>query len=251
MHNTRLFLGALLLMGIALVTSCKKEEDLSGNVQLVLDHEFDNQPFRADTTTLYEFSDGMQASFSSLRYYFTNIRLQNDKGEWWAEEDSYHIIDATKDKPSIMLTVPEGKYTSIAYTVGVDSVKNFSGAQAGALSPSNGMFWSWQTGYIFMIVEGQCPQIDRSNKFFIHHVGGFVAPNNAVRNGTAEFPVPLVTGDNPAQKITLGVNVRQLYDRQENRIRIPEVTGIHTPGTNAVRVADNFTAMFRVKDVQN
>ena len=241
----------LLSISALFTVSCEKKIETNGNVTLEFDHEFDNLPFRADTSTLYPFSDGMQASFSSLRYYFTNIKLQNEQGEWWSEEDSYHIIDATQSKPSLKLSVPKGKYNAISYTMGVDSIKNFSGVQAGALSPSNGMFWSWQTGYIFMIVEGQCPQIDRSNKYFIHHVGGFVAPNNAVRTGTAAFPNSLVTGDNPSQKIILGVNVRQLYDNEENRIRIPQVTGIHTPGANAMRVADNFTAMFRVKDVQN
>jgi hypothetical protein len=247
----RIVFGLIIAAAFLITSSCKKKVESIQNVKIEFEHEFDNMSFRADTSTLYNFSDGIQGSFSSLRYYFSNIRLKSETGEWWSDENSYYIIDATELKPTISLSVPAGKYIEMAYTIGVDSVKNFSGAQAGALSPSNGMFWSWQTGYIFMIVEGQCPQIDRNNKFFIHHLGGFTDPNNAIRSSSNTLPVALNVSDSPNQAIVMGVNVRNLYDREDNRIRLNEVTGIHHPGPNAMKVANNFTSMFRVKDVRN
>ena len=50
--------------------------------------------------------------------------------------------------------IPNGEYTKVNYTIGVDAARNTEGAQDGALDLVNGMFWSWNTGYIFMKMEG-------------------------------------------------------------------------------------------------
>jgi hypothetical protein len=36
--------------------------------------------------------------------------------------------------------------TAIKFLLGVDSLKNVSGIQTGALDPAKGMFWTWNTG---------------------------------------------------------------------------------------------------------
>ena len=67
--------------------------------------------------------------------------------------------------------VPEGSYTEMSYVLGVDSTRNVSGAQAGALSTANGMFWSWSTGYIMLKAEGTSPNSGTGS--FSFHLGGF------------------------------------------------------------------------------
>ena len=39
--------------------------------------------------------------------------------------------------------------------LGVDSVLNYNGVHEGALDPINGMYWTWQTGYIHCKLEGK------------------------------------------------------------------------------------------------
>jgi hypothetical protein len=56
------------------------------------------------------------------------------------------------------INVPAGTYTGMYLTMGVDSARNVSGAQEGALDPANGMFWSWTSGYIMIKAEGLSPQ---------------------------------------------------------------------------------------------
>jgi hypothetical protein len=244
-------LTGLILFFITILTvfGCRKKFDGNAQIKLVMEHEFNALDFRADTTTVYNLSDGVEATFINFKYYFTNIKLKDDKGKWWSDPDSYYIIDATESKPTINLQVPSGKYSEISYTIGVDSLRNFSGAQGGALSPSNGMFWSWQTGYIHMISEGQSPQIDRPNKNFIHHIGGFLDSFNVVKVVESALPKPLIIEvDNP-QKIIMGIDVAKLYDNEGNKLSIPEVTNIHTPGENAFKLSQNFKSMFRIKDV--
>src|SRR5690606_18580217 len=74
--------------------------------------------------------------------------------------------------------VPAGYYVEIQYTMGVDSEKNVSGAQVGALSLSNGMFWDWNSGYIMLKAEGYSPQAE--NNGFAFHLGGFSGADNIV-----------------------------------------------------------------------
>jgi hypothetical protein len=241
----------LILLTILIFTtiSCRKKFDGNAKVNLVMEHVFNTLDFRADTTTVYNLSDGVEVTFINFKYYFSNIKLKDDKGIWWSDPDSYYIIDATESKPTINLQVPSGKYTDISYTIGVDSLRNFSGAQGGALSPSHGMFWSWQTGYIQLISEGQSLQIDRPNKNFIHHIGGFIDPYNVTRVVVSALPKPLIIEDENPQKIIMGIDVAQLYDNEANKFSIPETTNIHVPGPNAFKLSQNFTSMFRIKDV--
>ena len=56
--------------------------------------------------------------------------------------------------------------------LGVDSVLNYNGVHEGALDPINGMYWTWQTGYINCKLEGNII-CDSSRKSFEYHIGGY------------------------------------------------------------------------------
>ena len=102
----------------------------------------------------------------------SNISLSNDDGSTTYEfPNSYYLVDAT-NAASLNIDledVPNGDYTKVNFMIGVDSTRNVSGAQEGALDVANGMFWSWNMGYIFMKMEGTVQDsID-----FRYHIGGF------------------------------------------------------------------------------
>ena len=72
----------------------------------------------------------------------------------------------------------------LSFNLGVSSNMNRTGAHSGALDPSNGMFWSWQSGYINFKIEGISPScLTRKNKFQFH-IGGYQAPHNTLRRIT-------------------------------------------------------------------
>jgi hypothetical protein len=60
------------------------------------------------------------------------------------------------------------------FMIGVDSARNNSGAQTGALDPTNGMFWSWSTGYIMAKFEGTSAQSPAAANALKFHIGGFI-----------------------------------------------------------------------------
>lgn len=129
----------------------------SGSLEIELSNMFGLMPVTL-TSQIYSTPAGDTFNIEDLRYYFTNFSLQRKSGEW-INLKNYHLI-SHKDPASMKLRlvgVPAGHYSNIRVSLGVDSVANTSGLQEGALDPSWGMFWTWNTGYIFFRISGRNP----------------------------------------------------------------------------------------------
>jgi hypothetical protein len=245
------FVLSTIFFSMLLLNSCKKEEQF-GNLEIVFDHEFAGQPFRADTTTFYPLSNGENLRFARFEYYISNIELQLADGTWWAQEESYHIINANRSKPSIKIPkLKEGDIIGLRYMIGVDSIRNFSGAQEGALSPSNGLFWSWNTGYIFVAAEGICQERPVDSNFFIHHIGGFRAPFIGSRTVTFSLADNVIIRGEGTSTLNMKVEVDRFYQGPSTRLSVVQTQTIHNASETSFRVADNIASMFSVKSTVN
>lgn len=189
-------------------------------------------------------------TFEILNYYITNVKLQHENGSWWSENESYHLVELEEgSSASINLkNVPEGNYKAIEYMIGVDSTRNVSGSQTGALSPANGMFWSWTTGYIFVKAEGTSP--DAPNGNFRYHIGGFKESTNqnAIRINNQSFgeqKMVVASGGNP--KVNFAVNAARFW---HGGISLSDLHTVHMPGANAKLLADNFKDGFIILSVE-
>jgi hypothetical protein len=67
-------------------------------------------------------------------------------------------------------------FDEIQFSIGIDSLTNVSGAMGGDLDPVNGMYWSWQSGYINFKVEGNSEKSGAVHKDFQFHIGGYLKP---------------------------------------------------------------------------
>lgn len=238
-------------------TGCKKKENnpphTDGDVELEIDHKWGMNwaPFSMNTEMTHP-STGEKMTFTTLRYYISNIKLKKEDGSWWSQTESYHLVTVNQNtSPKIELEkVPVGKYSAIEFTIGVDSTRNVSGAQTGALAPSNGMFWSWLTGYIFIKAEGTSPDSGASNGEFKYHIGGFRNENNtnAVRIKTIDFPVILEVkgGDDHKAKVHFYVNCARFW---HGGLSLQNIHTVHMPGANALTLADNFKDAFIVHHI--
>lgn len=259
-HMKTKFIGAIALMAFATITlnSCKKPAPAGslpteGKVDLQFDHKWgpSNAPFTMNTALTHP-ATGETMTFTTLKYYISNVKLKKEDGTWWTQPESYHLIVVGDNvAPKIQLEkVPVGKYTAIEYTIGVDSTRNVSGAQTGALAPSNGMFWSWLTGYIFIKAEGTSPDSGASSGEFKYHIGGFRNENNtnAVRVNTQDFPNLLnVDGhDGHNAKVHFYVNTARFW---HGGISLQDMHTVHMPGANALIIADNFQGAFIVHHI--
>ena len=111
----------------------------------------------------------------SLRLYLSDFRFRLQGREVFRETDSYHLID--QDVPeSMQFRIPVSMYDEIRFSLGIDSLTNVSGAYGGDLDPTKGMYWTWNSGYINVKLEGVSPNSKGKNGEFGLHLGGYMHP---------------------------------------------------------------------------
>lgn len=265
--------GAFLFVGLLSLTACKKEgcmdetainynEDAKkddgsceykevGTIEVKFDHRWGNtwDEFNMNQEMTHP-GNGAKITFQTLNYYISNVKLKREDGSWWTQPQTYYLVKVGENSaPSIDLNnIPNGVYTDIEYMIGVDSTRNVSGAQTGALDVSHGMFWNWNTGYIFVKAEGHSPDSPSGN--FAYHIGGFKEENNtnAIRINTNNFGGSklVVEGDQSAPSIHFYVNAARFW---HGGITFDDITNVMMPGENAKTLADNFAGGFIVHQI--
>lgn len=172
-----------------------------------------------------------------FRFYIADIEI----------EYADHSILKTKTSHLIDLEIPESQQIridsdsqksikQIAFSIGVDSLSNVSGALSGDLDPAKGMYWAWQSGYINMKLEGKSPSCKTRNNKFQFHLGGYLKPYNARRK------VVLNLNENKAA-IDIAVDTSIFF----SEIALQQTHSIMIPGKRAMELADLSTKMFRLE----
>jgi len=188
-------------------------------------------------------------------YYISNLVLVKNDNTEYALPNSYYLINHAKAGSNVISLsgIPLGDYKAAKFMLGVDSTRNVSGAQTGALDPaqSSGMFWSWNTGYIFLMLEGSSPQSGSSNKSLTYHIGGYGGVNKAQRNFNLPFgSTALSITKTASPRLAFNVNVEELF-RTPNLINVKTVFNQTSPGATTRQLADNYADMISLKEVKN
>ena len=224
----------ILAIGVSFVTVKNKLTitftNYAGNVVLNLDSTYKNQL-------------GQTYSATNIKYYISNIYLKKGNGSKYAIKEYYLIDEMDETTRQINLTdIPEGEYTAIEYMIGVDSLHNCSGIQEGALDPIKGMFWAWNTGYIFLKFDGTSPLSKSNGHILEFHIGGYRSPNNCIRKVTLNFKTPLLVNVSTNQTINIKADILQLFKSPTaiDFSKLSSVTDFH----NATTIADNYAGMF-------
>jgi len=177
-----------------------------------------------------------------FRYYIHRLTYMDDKGMCYAAPEAYYLVDeADSGSKIIQLPAPAGVIRSVHFIIGVDSIDNSSGAQAGALDPVKGMFWTWNSGYIFAKLEGRSDSSHAPGHYFSYHVGGFKQPRNAQR--AVNLAVAAAVGDTPVVVIQADVLA---WFHAAHAIYIGQSPVCHEPGAMALQLADNYAHMFSI-----
>ncbi len=243
------FWTIILSAAVLIFSSCKKDDDdnsanTPGAIGIKFDHGWGpmHNPFSLNTPLTHPATQE-EITFTTLRYYVSNVILHKANGEDWIESESYRIVTVPGSSSTVLLEVgniPPGEYTGMTFMVGVDAPRNSSGAQTGALSPAEGMFWSWTTGYIFIKAEGMSPASPSGQ--FMYHIGGFEGAENAIRTTRIDFGgQSLVVNGSIKPDVHLKVNAARFW---HGGISLGDISSIHMPGANAVTIADNFIGAF-------
>ena len=240
------------LVFLLLISSCKKEESGQvGTTPLKISIQLTNNGQPLTTTEQYLNQSGESYRVSVFKIYISAIKLITSDNKTSAEQDSYHLVDlANPESKELNAGFAAGTFSKIEFIIGVDSIRNVSGAQTEALDPLNGMFWTWNSGYIFAKFEGNSPASTAIGQNITYHIGGFKSGENAIRKVTLSFPAdkPVIVG-----KTTLLViesDLSKWFDGPQ-KISIAQNPSIMTPGGISLKIADNYATMFTVKQVIN
>jgi hypothetical protein len=240
-------LAAVVMLGI----SCKKDtqdtqttpQPPSGKVMVTIGGYAGATPLLYGD--VYTNAAGEKFKVSLFRYYLTNLVLEGEGNTPdYVQPESYYLIDHSEAEgvySFVLNNVPSGKYRSIRYTIGVDSLRNVSGAQTGALDPAAGMFWTWSSGYIQFKVEGTL--VNPAGEF-IYHVGGFQGPFNPLSTSTTVFNQSLLISTGVTKKLNLKADVLEVF----NTPAVWEISSVLTiinSDANSKQLANNYADMIK------
>lgn len=238
--------------------SCEIEEmpivvtPKTGTLKITFTNMVKTSPMQL-TAGNYTNSFGEQYNITRFKYYISNIGISNSGG--MVNDNGYYLVDENiASSRTISLTVPVNSYSSLKFLLGVDSIRNVSGAQTGALDPLNDMFWTWNSGYIMAKMEGNSPQSTVVNNKVEYHIGGFTGANSVLKVRTMVFPVPplekLEIRENKTSEIFVNVDFDKWWQGAYD-LKIANNPAVTNPGSLAKNISDNYISMFSIADIKN
>ncbi len=174
---------------------------------------------------------------TTFKFYVSNIELVNENKIVWKVNQGFYLIDIeTENSLKINSLIPKNiQYDKISFDLGIDSLTNVSGAFGGVLDPTQGMYWTWQSGYINLKLEGNCSQSLQSNHEFIFHLGGYQSPFNTIQKISFETKKQLV--------YQVGIELNNWI----SEVDLEQTKAIMSPRKEAIEMAEKATKMFVLK----
>ncbi|RAJ02482.1 hypothetical protein LX64_03500 [Chitinophaga skermanii] len=237
---------ALLHALFFLVACSSKKTDVdqpSAQVQIELQHSVGSKVLNLENTT-YQNTYGEDFTVKTFKYYLSNFKLITTLGVVTLPAEYFLVDESAPATKNITLTIPKSyEVNAIQFMLGVDSARNNSGIQSGALDPLNGMFWSWNSGYIMAKLEGVSPASKEPTKAFTFHIGGYEGPFKVQQYITVSFPSNIHIEGGKITSLRLNADVAKWMDGP-TPLSFTTIATIHTPGEPAYNIAQHYAKMF-------
>jgi hypothetical protein len=184
-------------------------------------------------------------SIEEFKFYISGIIFSGDEN-LYADKKGVYLLDA-EDSSTFTFgfdNIPAGTYNSLTLNIGVDSLANVSGALEGALDPTLGMYWAWNTGYINAKLVGKSPSCKTLHNAFEFHIGGYKEPYKTLRKVQLTLPQLVIT-DSASTTLNLHVNIAKWFAG----VRLFALNNVVIPSQEAMKMADNYMEMFQVSKI--
>ncbi|MFK8009502.1 MAG: MbnP family protein [Saprospiraceae bacterium] len=172
--------------------------------------------------------------YDAIRFYISNIQFFQDDEFVSFLEKKHHLVDL-ENPESLKIDLEKNAhldFNKIRFDLGIDSLTNISGAFGGDLDPTNGMYWTWQSGYINFKLEGVTPSCPARKNFFQFHLGGYQAPFANVQSVELNiFDKKNVIIELPIDQLLEKINLKETYE-------------IMSPNQEAVDMAQLIASLF-------
>jgi len=163
----------LLFIGLLSLSACKKDKitpppdpitpsSNKGTLTLSFRVMSDTMVVNSyDTLVHYTSQSGRKYSISLAKMYLSSIVLIREDSSEFQVAGKYVLVDALHSNFIIGDTIPAGKYIGLKFLAGVDkagmedNLNHTSYPSDHPLYVGNNMYWTWNTGYVFLKMEGK------------------------------------------------------------------------------------------------
>lgn len=181
---------------------------------------FNKEPIALNKKYLTASKDTIELSL--VKIYISNIIFKTKFNKLENTNESYYLLNCD-DSNHIKIPINNiQNVDSIFFDIGIDSISNYNAAFTKALDPINGMYWTWQSGFINFKIEGKI----NSKNNIEYHIGGFAYPNNALQK--LAFAVP-----KNENNIFVNIDLYNFFNSIEKNFPY----AIMSPNANAVAIS--------------
>jgi hypothetical protein len=190
---------------------------------------------------------GDSVYIDDFKFYLCKLCLKKEGANSFCEVESYHLVDAEDSvtQTIVIKNIPEGTYSNFSFNIGVDSLKNVSGALTGDLDPIKGMYWAWNTGYIAARIIGHSKVCKTLHNEFEFHIGGYLSPYNSLRKNSIKLD-DLKIVSSKTTVLELYADVAEWF-KTPVTIDVSKTNSVVLPNKQAMIMANNYSDMIKFK----
>ena len=239
--------GVVFIALSVFVTSCKKKEtpvECIHPVKMKLTPVFDNEAFALNT--VYTDVLGNRLTFEDFKVYLSNIYAVHADGSKTLLDDIH--LTTLSEPETLTFDLVEGDYQGIEFSIGVPEDVNkdsdptvWPNDHPLSVSGAQGMFWHWNTGYIFMKVEGKADTLGVDGNPLLHPFAYHCGDDPLFVDHTFNIPFSLSEAQ-PGKDIDVVFDVSRFFYNDVDTIDVAQDYLTHTSGN--YELAERFTALF-------
>jgi hypothetical protein len=181
--------------------------------------------------TIYSLTDSSKMEITTCRFYVSNFTFYSNN-KLVSEQKGAFLIDL-ENPESLQLTFPISVVDSVRFNLGIDSSTNVAGILDGDLDPINGMYWTWNSGYINFKLEGSITNNTGKKIPFEYHLGGYLPPFQTIQTIS-------VSHDN-TESTTIQFDISQFIAS----IDFEKCSNVMIPGATAVELSKSLATCFK------
>ncbi|MFT4699199.1 MAG: hypothetical protein ACI9SJ_002363 [Flavobacteriaceae bacterium] len=204
-------------------------------VNLHFDTTIENTSLRLNKSYyLPSLQDSIQ--IETFKFYISEVQLLLDETIVESLKKKHFLIDLEKKNSNRIKTdiISNKDFNKIKFHIGIDSLTNVSGAFGEDLDPTNGMYWTWQSGYINLKIEGKSDVFQTRKNQFQFHIGGYQEPANTLQTVILD----IVNEEN----ITINVTLDEFFSELNPKVNHT----VMSPNNEAVELSTLFSSVFSI-----
>jgi len=181
---------------------------------------------------VYALNDSVQLEITTCRFYVSNFSFLS-KGKLVSQQKSAFLLDL-EHPTSLDLSFPSTEFDGIQFNLGIDSSTNVAGILDGDLDPINGMYWTWNSGYINFKLEGTYAVKNVAKIPFEYHLGGYLSPYPTLQTISVETE--------KSESIVIQLDVQKFI----SAIDFNSCSNVMIPGAKAVELSKLLSNCFKI-----